>query len=175
MIECPNPTCKAMNKEGSAHCYRCGTPLPPPMGQEKTKRFNNSDTGPVIPRRKWGTARFDNQTVILLHVRGYDKPLKVLFGDEEMVIGRTHDDSAVDVDLTDHGAIDAGVSRRHALLRRQNETIVLVDLNSANGTFLNGQRIVSNEPRILRDGDEVRLGRLVLRASFEEDIVILDE
>ncbi len=176
MIVCPNPTCEASNTEGSAHCFRCGTPLPVVNNmQGKTKTFGSSGTGPVIPRRKWGTARFDNQTVILLHVRGYEKPLKVLFGEEELVIGRTHEDSSVDVDLTEHGAIDAGVSRRHALLRRQNDTIVLVDLNSANGTFLNGQRIISNEPRILRDGDEVRLGRLVLRASFEEDLVTLDE
>ncbi len=177
MITCPNPTCGANNAEGAIHCYRCGTPLPANLNEKegKTKALSNSDTGPVIPRRKWGTARFDNQTVIVFHVRGYEKPVKVLFGNEEMVIGRTHEDTVVDIDLTEHGAMDAGVSRRHALLRRQNETIVLVDLNSANGTFLNGQRIVANEPRILRDGDEIRLGRLVLRASFEEDLVLHDE
>lgn len=174
MIECSN--CEAPNQDGAAICYRCGSPLDDGKPTEgKTRQFNGSDTGPVIPRRKWGTARFDNQTVILLHVRGYDQPLRVLFGEEELVIGRSHETSSVDVDLTEHGAIDAGVSRRHALLRRQNETIVLVDLNSANGTFLNGQRIISNEPRILRDGDELRLGRLVIRTSFEENVFIPGE
>ena len=35
-----------------------------------------------------------------------------------------------------------------------------------NGTFLNGQRLVPNQPRILRDGDEIRLGHLVLYVRF---------
>jgi len=36
----------------------------------------------------------------------------------------------------------------------------VVDLDSTNGTFLNGMRIMPHQPRILRDGDEIRLGLL---------------
>jgi predicted component of type VI protein secretion system len=42
----------------------------------------------------------------------------------------------------------------------------VTDLGSANSTFLNGQRLMPHEPRVLRDNDEVRLGRLVFRVNF---------
>ena len=164
MIQCPN--CGAENKEDAVYCYRCGYVL---SNKSSTKKFEQQDTGPVIPKRRWGTARFDSQTSVTLNVRGHEKALSVFFNeDNEITLGRTHGDVVVEVDLTNHGAIDAGVSRRHALLRRQNDTVVVIDLNSANSTFLNGQRIIPNEPRILRDGDEIRLGRLVVRVTFEE-------
>ncbi len=80
-----------------------------------------------------------------------------------------HNESGVavpDIDLTPHDAIEKGVSRTHAVLTRDQETVVVADLNSANGTFLNGQKLMPNEPRILRDNDELRLGRLVIRVAF---------
>ena len=49
-------------------------------------------------------------------------------------------------------------------IRRGEDTLTLVDLGSVNGTHLNGQRLVPNQPRVLRDGDEIRLGRLVVVA-----------
>jgi transcription initiation factor TFIIIB Brf1 subunit/transcription initiation factor TFIIB len=165
MIECPH--CGAKNKEGEAICYRCGGLLDDI--HPDTRIFAQQDDSPVIPKRRWGTARFDNETFVLLHVRGYESPLRVRFNQEELVLGRTHGDSEVDIDFSNFGGLDAGVSRRHALLRRQNDTIVLIDLSSANSTYLNGQRIVPNEPRILRDGDEMRLGRLVCRVTFEDE------
>jgi ABC transport system ATP-binding/permease protein len=50
-----------------------------------------------------------------------------------------------------------GVSRRHAEVRRINHQFELVDLNSYNGTFVNGVRISSST--ILHGGDEVQLGQ----------------
>jgi pSer/pThr/pTyr-binding forkhead associated (FHA) protein len=51
---------------------------------------------------------------------------------------------------------DASVSRRHAHLRWDGAAVVLTDLASKNGTFVNGVRI--SGPVSLADGDEVRLG-----------------
>jgi hypothetical protein len=158
------PSCGAENNEQNLiHCYKCGEPLP--IGN--TRKFEDKEDGPVSPKRRWGTARFDEETIVLFYVRGHDKPLRLSL-ETELVMGRSHSTEPVDVDFTTFGAVEAGVSRRHAKLRRQNETIVIIDEDSANGTYLNGQKILSNEPRILRDGDEVRLGRLVMRASFED-------
>ena len=47
------------------------------------------------------------------------------------------------------------VSRRHALLRRQNGQYILEPLSPTNSTLLNGQRIF--RPTVLRSGDEIRL------------------
>jgi len=48
------------------------------------------------------------------------------------------------------------VSRRHAQLINQNNSITLNDLRSTNGTFINGNRI--SVPTVLNDGDLVNIG-----------------
>ncbi len=52
------------------------------------------------------------------------------------------------------------VSRRHAQVRRDGPRCLVADLGSVNGTFVNGERI--DEPRLLEDGDEIRLGPEVM-------------
>lgn len=52
---------------------------------------------------------------------------------------------------------DPSVSARHAMIARQGESYVLVDVGSTGGTFVNGQRIMA--PYALRPGDEIRIGR----------------
>ena len=57
--------------------------------------------------------------------------------------------------------IDApGVSRRHARIVVDENRAVLEDLGSKNGTFVGDARLEG--PRILKDGDTFRLGRLLL-------------
>ncbi len=56
---------------------------------------------------------------------------------------------------------DPDVSRRHAEIQISNGDIAISDLGSTNGTFVNGERI--DQPRTLRDGDEVRIGAVVWR------------
>jgi len=68
-----------------------------------------------------------------------------------------------DVDLSSHGALENGVGRRHMQVLVQNGQIVAEDLDSTNGTFVNGQKLAAKTPHPLNNGDELRLGRLVLR------------
>jgi DNA-binding winged helix-turn-helix (wHTH) protein len=53
-----------------------------------------------------------------------------------------------------------GVSRRHARIDVEGETVTLEDLGSRNGTHLRGERISARTP--LTDGDEIRLGPVTL-------------
>jgi pSer/pThr/pTyr-binding forkhead associated (FHA) protein len=62
-----------------------------------------------------------------------------------------------------------GVSRRHASLALENNKLNLWDLGSSNGTFINGTRLTPHQPSPLRDGDEVRLGQMVLRLFFQKN------
>jgi pSer/pThr/pTyr-binding forkhead associated (FHA) protein len=48
------------------------------------------------------------------------------------------------------------VSRNQAKITRDEKVYILEDLNSTNGTFLNGKRI--NKPEKLKDGDLIKLG-----------------
>lgn len=65
-------------------------------------------------------------------------------------------DATADVVLSDDG-----VSRRHAQVGREARGVVVRDLGSTNGTWVNGVRLAA--PRVLRPGDEVRVGGTVLR------------
>ncbi|MYX32069.1 MULTISPECIES: FHA domain-containing protein [unclassified Streptomyces] len=58
-----------------------------------------------------------------------------------------------------------GVSRRHAAMNRAGSHVVLSDLGSTNGTYLNGTLL--DAPRPLRDGDLLRIGHVELRLSVE--------
>ena len=58
---------------------------------------------------------------------------------------------------------EATVSHRHALLSLQPEGIVLIDLGSTNGSFVNGVQAPPDEVVWLADGDVITLGRAVLR------------
>src|SRR6185437_14393788 len=60
--------------------------------------------------------------------------------------------------------VDPGVSRHHAELRVENGQVVLVDLSSTNGTFVNGQPV---RRVALTDGTHVSLGRTTL--VFHQD------
>jgi len=60
---------------------------------------------------------------------------------------------------------DASVSRRHAQIVRQQQGDYLEDLESRNGTFVNGTLLTA--PQLLQPGDEIRLGALTLRYHCE--------
>ncbi len=80
-------------------------------------------------------------------------------------VGRTDRSANVfpDIDLEADGGQNAGVSRRHVRISRQPDGYYLEDLGSINGSFLNRRRLSPGNPTELKDGDEVRLGNIVLR------------
>jgi len=51
---------------------------------------------------------------------------------------------------------DTFSSSRHARLAPQGETVILEDLGSTNGTYLNGEPLTGPQP--LHDGDKIRIG-----------------
>jgi len=77
--------------------------------------------------------------------------------DLEVAIGRQDGDLVVE---------DPEVSRRHAVLRRSGGSVVVEDLDSTNGTFVNGERIRS--PITVGPGDQVRVGGTTL--EIEPDL-----
>ena len=73
------------------------------------------------------------------------------------VIGR-HEDC--------HHRLDfAFVSRRHCCFYLRSNQIWVMDLESANGTSLNGERLTS--PQKIRHGDQVGLGPLQFRITLK--------
>jgi pSer/pThr/pTyr-binding forkhead associated (FHA) protein len=83
----------------------------------------------------------------------------------ELLIGRSDPARNIypDVDLASSGGETLGVSRTHARLVSQGSQVYLEDLNSTNFTFLNKQRLQPGQRYPLKQGDEIRLGLLVMK------------
>jgi serine/threonine-protein kinase len=83
---------------------------------------------------------------------------RTLIVEDELVLGRL---STLDGAL----APDHSISRRHASITRTGACAFAVeDEHSRNGTFVNGERLAG--PRVLRTGDELRIGSIVFVATL---------
>lgn len=159
--------CAAQNREGSLFCEDCGRPLSGSSSIMPTKQFERA-TDELGGRNSWGTAQFRGEAHVVLHFRDTSEPITLNI-DGRKLFGRMDntDKQKPDLDLTPYGALEKGVSRIHAAIARNDETLTLIDMGSSNGTHLNGQRLVPNQPRVLRDGDEIRFGKLVAHIYFK--------
>ena len=93
-----------------------------------------------------------------------EKPVKKLYGS---IDGRKY---RIDLDrlpctvgqmdgFVDQVIKEPGVSRMHMRLDRDSENRILVlDLNSTEGTFINGERLNPNDTGIIEEGDTLRMG-----------------
>jgi hypothetical protein len=116
---------------------------------------------------KGGTRHIEH--TLLLYVQGSNESIEVELGDSsELIIGRydSTTGTAPDVDLADYDAKEKGVSRKHAVLTYLGDLLKISDLASANSTYLNGQRLIPHQPRIIRNGDRLTLGTLALTVQF---------
>ena len=95
----------------------------------------------------------------LIVLQGPDKGKTLTADDDRILIGR----GSEQVPLSDQT-----ISRRHAELRRADGDWILVDLNSANGTYVNGVR--TDRPVRLKRGDQIRLGSTLLVYAGHEKI-----
>jgi hypothetical protein len=73
--------------------------------------------------------------------------------DAELILGR--EPATADLVIP-----DPGVSRRHARVLEQNGDVIVEDLGSSNGTYVNGHRI--SGPVILGPADELQLGDTIV-------------
>lgn len=135
--------CQSLLEPGGTYCVRCGydlqntTPLginPIPSGR---KHFELPQVKKVLffPA---GKARF-------------------LLGREDPVAG-----SFPEIDLEPYGAQEMGVGRSHAQVTILNGQAFLEDLESINGSSVNGKLLQPGEPVPLENGDLILLGKLVL-------------
>jgi pSer/pThr/pTyr-binding forkhead associated (FHA) protein len=160
--------CGFQNREGTLFCEDCGRSLADGGAVTIPTRRIGDDPDEAAARATWGSARISTEMTIVMHIRDSEQPL-TFTPTRRLVFGRADTTSPIqpDIDLTPFGALERGVSRQHAIIEFNEDTLMLLDAGSANGTYLNGQRLLPNQPRVLRDGDEVRLGKLVAHVYFK--------
>ncbi|NLX08317.1 MAG: FHA domain-containing protein [Chloroflexi bacterium] len=161
-ISCP--VCHQPNQPGERYCYRCGTLLE--VGFGKTRQIDDAE----LPEADDSPCFFSDGMALYLQVRGVQQPIRVVPRQNEMVIGRSAPDGVMlpDINLGPYQGETMGISRLHAGLKRQGDALVLTDLGSLNHTYINGQRLLPHEVRVLRDGDELRFGKLAVRVYFRQ-------
>lgn len=87
---------------------------------------------------------------------------------ERILIGRADPtaDQPPELDLTAYGGKENGVSRRHAEITFLENSLYITDLDSTNGTKLNGFLLPPHQGFRLRDGDELQVGQMKLVIRF---------
>lgn len=165
-ITCPD--CGAMNDTHATHCVQCGLQLQPVEDLPEAVRRVRDETQRLVAESTEKTY-FGPEMQLVLRVPDFNDVIRTRVRATELVIGRRSPESVVipDIDLTPYQGSLKGVSRLHAAIRRQGNTLVLADLESLNHTYINGQRVYSQEVRVLRHGDELRFGQLRVLVSFE--------
>jgi serine/threonine protein kinase len=78
-----------------------------------------------------------------------------------VLIGRRNGRLPVDLDLGFYDP-EGYSSRNHARIQALQRRYQIADLQSANGTFVNEERLAPHQPRWLRQGDRIRVGKIVL-------------
>lgn len=165
MITCS--VCRNRELEGELFCSECGARLPsgPPVATS-TAAF--AETSRIRESARVPSTAFDSlrSGQIGLLIDGAAKTI-VLEGRPEYILGREGSEQLVpDLNLNPYGAREKGVSRVHAALRHDRTQLLLIDLGSTNGTRLNGKPLAAHQPARVENGDEIRLGKLMLRINF---------
>lgn len=180
--------CGTKNLDGAQYCDDCGAFLKAPLSGVKSVVDSDDDNGAdghmmpdyIPPKDMNGDAEQASQEFVisqgsislmegaharLVIERGRSAGKQFPLGEDESQIGRWDADGGIfpDVDL-DADDPEAKVSRRHAQITRENGQYLIEDMGSTNGTFVNrGRRLLPGDRQLLRDGDEIIVGKTFLR------------
>jgi predicted component of type VI protein secretion system len=165
MISCH--VCHASVYYGTLFCPECCARVSEDSSSP-TNALPEDKAAEMIPSRSGESSRapLTSKDQISLRVAGNNVGIP-LFGQQEYILGRAEKGQAVipDIDLNRFGAHEKGVSRLHCHLRFEGESLLAIDLGSANGTFVNDKRVLPDHPAILSDGDILRLGNLIIEVT----------
>lgn len=159
-----------------SHCHYCGKEIQGdlPICADCAEKVQNRDAAAVYARlhesRVKDNAYFGEDSLLILHFTDTSIPLRVSVPSRAgLTVGRTDESEhrSLGIDLTQYNGLQNGVSRVHAMVQRQGETLVVSDLGSSNGTRLNNQLLAAHAPRVIRSGDEIQFGNLTARVRFE--------
>ena len=133
--------------------YRSAPDAPSPEEGEDTS---------VSPRRRRSDAGPEANLILIAHPQNQLLGTRFRFRPgTALVVGRA---KTADISLPDVSAI----SRRHARLRYRTESVVLEDMGSTNGTYVNDTRI--EDPTVLRSGDRFQVGGVHFKFLQERDV-----
>lgn len=155
------------NPDGSMFCDQCGEALDDTTADNTAPASYGAPSPTPAPAATYDPAApvmappapAATAAKLVLKEDGAEFPLA---GKSEFLIGREDPVSNIypDIDLTPHKGEEHGVSRMHAKIYAQGSQYLIEDLNSTNSTYLNRQKLAAKTPTPIKDGDEVRFGKV---------------
>ncbi len=151
------------NPDGSMFCDQCGEALDSGATTSAAAGASydaaSDATAQAQPPVMVAPAPATTAVRLVIKDDGAEFPLA---GKSEYLVGREDPVSNIypDIDLTPHKGEEHGVSRMHAKIYAQGSQFLIEDLNSTNATYLNRQKLAPKTPTPIKDGDEVRFGKV---------------
>lgn len=129
--------------------------------------MGKDNTVVTVVRKKPTDDSSSTDDACLVVINGVDLGKKYELTQESTVIGRS---SKVDIQIDEES-----ISRNHAVIEQDGHQLVIRDLKSTNGTYVNDRPV---EKQGLRDGDQVKIGRTIFKfltgsnveASYHDEI-----
>ncbi len=134
--------CQAENIDGALFCEECGAKLEAAVEMPAAAETGGGKGCLVLASSDGGRLSIPEKDDVVI---GREDPISEVFPD---------------LDLTNVGGADGGVSRKHAVIHRSGNVITIEDMGSTNGTFINKKRVLPHVPQAIKPGDEVRFGKL---------------
>lgn len=165
MIRCRD--CGATQYEGTLYCSECGRNLIQDSKQETDvlpfSEFAHRPPPPPVSELEVSATENAKQITFVIPSSRHRYILPLI---KQISIGRAFEDTKTNLDLAEDNGTELGVSRSHALLQWSNKGVVIMDLGSTNGTFLNNHHLPENKPYPIQSGDELRFGELLVHVFF---------
>ncbi|HLA08058.1 MAG TPA: FHA domain-containing protein [Anaerolineales bacterium] len=163
MIICSN--CQHENVTGAVFCAECGAQLDGVqtlVTEAITDEQIEEELRKKAPRPDLDSAPANSW--LSLHLMDSGKILP-LASRNEFTLGRLSEGQPImpDIDLTPYQAYASGVSRLHAVVKRDGSQVFVMDLGSSNGTYINGRRLNPHMEEGLNHGDILALGKLKIQ------------
>lgn len=174
MILCP--MCRHEELVGTLYCSECGAELfhldvSPPKTVLYGKE-NRPGSGIAPEPASEAEPLFHEKATTLVFLRILDTGQTIPLDDgEEFTLGRISGSQPIlpDIDLTPYKAYEGGVSRLHATIKINRDTVTITDLGSANGTRINSKKIAAHQPYSLSNEDIISLGKFKAQILIERN------
>jgi pSer/pThr/pTyr-binding forkhead associated (FHA) protein len=171
MVKCQ--FCQTVHVDNTIFCSECGYYLLENTGRE-------TDPLDTVEVRDEDNRANDAGLIASLQRGGESLAIRLKIGAKQREIemslnvithlGRVDAAASVfpEVDLSGDSDASHGVSRRHARILKQSGMVVVEDMGSINGTFVNGKRLDPYLPEIINDGDILQLGKLKIEVKIKK-------
>jgi len=157
------PECGYFCHPKNTRCPSCGRSL---VEDTLSITMPLDRTPTQTPGRNNGSAVLEQDASVMLQVLPSGVCLTLSL-DHPTVLGRQdHGHASAVLDLTPLNAMPHGVSRIHCRLERHGRRLMVTDLDSANGTYLNNQRLTPHVPVMVAHGDKLILGTFHMSVFF---------